>query len=139
MLRCRQTCELLFPDANANFENNLREIDFGRWEGLTFEEISTQDPEIVTEWANDLPAFSFPEGEAVDLFNKRVQTVATEISAERCEKILVVSHGGVIRSLLCHFLGINLCDYLKFQVKKGTYSTVDLFGTHGVLTGFNLQ
>jgi len=139
MLRCRQTCEIVFPEAVASCDDNLKEINFGRWEGLTFEEISSKDPGIVDRWAEDVADFTFPEGESVDLFNKRVQKFATGLRAGQSENIVVVCHGGVIRSLLCHFLGIDLRKYLLFQVNKGSYSTVELFGEQGVLTGLNLQ
>ncbi len=139
MLRCRQTCEILFPNDSVSCNDNLKEINFGRWEGLTFDEISVRDPEIVEKWADNLPDFTFPEGESVDSFTKRVQTTATEIAEGQGDTVLIVSHGGVIRSLLCHFLGIDPKNYLLFQVKKGTYSTIELFGAHGVLTGFNLH
>ena len=139
MLRCRQTCDIVLPDTAVTYSDNLREVDFGRWEGLTFEQIAKQDPEIVTEWADGAPGFTFPDGESVASFGKRIKKIATELSQMQGEKILVVSHGGVIRVLLCHFLGIDPHNYLMFQVKKGTYSTVDHFGEQGVLTGFNLQ
>lgn len=139
MLRCRQTCEILFPNIGVTYKENLREIDFGRWEGLDFEQISKQDPEIVEKWASKSSSFTFPGGESVSSFVERVQIMGTELSQVQGEKILVVCHGGVIRGLLCHFLGIDPLNYLLFQVKKGTYSTLDLFGAKGVLTGFNLH
>ena len=138
MLRCQQTCEILFPNNTVTYNDNLREIDFGRWEGLGFEQISKQDPEIIDEWAGGSLDFTFPEGESVSSFVERVQRIGTELSQVQGEKILVVCHGGVIRGLLCHFLGIDPLNYFLFQVEKGTYSTLDLFGAKGVLTGFNL-
>ncbi len=139
MLRCRQTCEILFPNTAVTYHDKLREIDFGLWEGLDFEQISRQDPEIVNKWVAEPSGFTFPEGESVSSFVERVQIMGTELSQAEGEKILVVCHGGVIRGLLCHFLGIDPLNYLLFQVKKGTYSTLDLFGAQGVLTGFNLH
>lgn len=139
MLRCRQTCEILFPNTEVTYHDKLREIDFGLWEGLNFEQISRQDPEIVNKWVAESSGFTFPEGESVSSFVERVQIMGTELSQAEGEKILVVCHGGVIRGLLCHFLGIDPLKYLLFQVKKGTYSTLDLFGAQGVLTGFNLH
>jgi len=139
MLRCRQTCKILFPDVAVFCDDHLKEIDFGRWEGLTFDEISAQDAGIVNEWAINLSGFTFPEGESVAQFNSRVQKFAVELTAKKDKNILVVCHGGVVRSLLCYFLGMDLQNYLVFQVQKGRYSTVDLFGAKGVLTGFNLH
>jgi len=139
MGRCRKTCDILYPNSVVTYSEHLKEINFGRWEGLTFEDISARDPDIVNEWANNLPDFTFPEGESVESFTKRVHTIGTEIAKGQDDNVLIISHGGVIRSLLCHFLGIAPQNYLSFHVKKGNYSTIDLFGTEGVLTGFNLH
>lgn len=139
MLRCRQTCDILFPETAVTYNANLREVDFGRWEGLTFAQISEQDHDLIDTWADSSLDFTFPEGESVAAFIERIQLFGTELSHNQGENIMVISHGGVIRGLLCHFLGIDPSNYLLFQVKKGAFSTVDLFGAQGVLTGFNLH
>lgn len=139
MLRCRQSCEILFPEVQIQYCEELREINFGSWEGLTFEEIVTKDKSTVTDWAQDPLGFQFPDGEAVASFIARVKQAACLLVELDGKNICVVCHGGVIRGLLCHFLGISPQNYLLFQVKKGTYATVELFGKEGVLTGLNLQ
>ena len=117
----------------------MREIDFGRWEGLTFEEINDQEPEIVEQWAKDPQNFTFPEGESVASFWRRVRDVAQTVNKEPGKRVLLICHGGIIRGLLCHYLGIDYQNALLFQVKNGSYSTLELFGDRGVLSGFNLQ
>jgi len=139
LLRCRQSCDILFPDSTVQYKDALREIDFGRWEGLTFEEIRQQDSESVNSWAEDPGNFTFPEGESVPDFSKRIEKVARFLSKEQGQRLMLVCHGGVIRGLLCYFLGIDYKNALLFQVKKGSYTTIELFGERGVLSGFNLQ
>ena len=139
MLRCRQSCEILFPRGQIQYREELREIDFGRWEGLTFQEIASTDKSIVSTWAQDPLGFQFPDGEAVASFLTRVEKAASLLAELDGKKICVVCHGGVIRGLLCQFLGISHTNYLLFQVNKGRYTTVELFGKEGVLTGLNLQ
>ena len=139
MLRCRQSCDILFPEKQIQYSDTLREIDFGRWEGLTFQEIVARDKGLVSGWAQNPLGFQFPDGEAVGSFMHRVKLAACLLAKAEGRKICVVCHGGMIRGLLCQFLAIDPQNYLLFQVKKGTYATVELFGKEGVLTGLNLQ
>ena len=138
MLRCKQTCELLFTDNNIVYEDDLREIDFGRWEGMTFQEIAENDPALVDQWANWSLDFCFPEGESIDHFVKRVAKAGQLLAGLKEENVMIVCHGGVIRALLCYYLGLGPENYLLFQVEKGHFSTMDLYGERGVLTGLNL-
>ncbi len=138
MLRCTQTVDLLGLGLPLQFDPDLREIDFGRWEGKTFEEIEAQDPELVQEWARGKEDFRFPDGEATAGFASRVESVKKRLLAADARTMLLVAHGGVIRSLICALLGLSQRNYLLFQVAKGHYSTIDLYDGGGVLTGFNL-
>lgn len=138
MLRCKQSCELLFDDCNIVYNNDLREIDFGRWDGMTFQEIVADDPGLVKQWANWSLDFCFPGGESIGHFVDRVQKVGKELASLKEETVVVVCHGGVVRALLCYYLGLGPENYLLFQVEKGKFSTLDLYGDRGVLTGLNL-
>ena len=138
MLRCRQSGELLFPDRSLTCDENLREIDFGRWEGLNFSEIVKKDPDLVDTWATGATDFCFPQGERVSDFMSRVHVAGEWLAKSTAKNILVIAHGGVIRVLICYFLQLESSNYLLFQVKKGRYATLDLFKEGAVLTGLNL-
>lgn len=139
MLRCRETCRLL--DIHPGYEVNdlLREVDFGDWEGKSFPEILASDPGSVTAWAADPHHFRFPGGDALTDFHLRVSAIKKILEEEKCRRILVVSHGGVIRHLLCLFLGLAVEKYLAFDVQPGGYSTITVHGDGAVLTGMNLR
>lgn len=115
----------------------LREIDFGRWEGLSFAEIARNDPALVAEWAAKPDTFRFPGGEQIESFRQRVQSVGRRLG-EMEESVLVISHGGVVRTMLCHYLGLSMADYLLFDVQPARLAVVTLFDQGGVLSGFNL-
>ncbi len=138
MLRCRQSSEILFPNRTVCYDNDLREIDFGRWEGMTFQEISKTDPDLVDLWSNEGMDYCFPDGECINDFTSRIYLFADRLKVCPENNIIVISHGGVIRTLLCYFLNISPSKYLLFQVNKGHFSTIDLFDKGAVLTGFNL-
>ncbi|MEN8200304.1 MAG: histidine phosphatase family protein [Thermodesulfobacteriota bacterium] len=138
MLRCRQSAKLLSFPCSPAYEDDLREVDFGRWEGLNFSEICERDPELVESWASRGPSFSFPEGEEMATFQARVRIVGDRLAASSHQNILVISHGGVIRSLICHFLKLAAENDLLFQLDKGNYASLKLYSEGGVLTGLNL-
>lgn len=138
MQRCTQSCELLFPGCDMSCDDDLREIDFGRWEGLSFQEIVERDPDIVEKWASWSPDFRFPEGESIGHFVSRVKKAGTRLMELTDKNIVLITHGGVVRALLCYYLGLAPENYLLFQVEKGRFATLDLYDGLGVLTGFNL-
>ncbi|MGW8193432.1 MAG: histidine phosphatase family protein [Desulforhopalus sp.] len=138
LLRCRQTLDLLELTCRHQFCDALREIDFGRWERKSFEEVVKTDKELVDSWNFAPDRFCFPGGESVPHFRKRVEQFKKQLEDTDDERVLVVSHGGVIRHLLCLALGLYAEKYLIFDVRPGNFCSIKLFGECGVLTGFNL-
>lgn len=124
--RARQTARAAAPGLNGGVRSipALREMDFGRWEGLTFDEISRKDPAGVTRWASFSPRFRFPGGEALRSFQRRLRRLERLLLRHRARHLLVVSHGGVIRSLLCLWKGKPLRCYPEIQVAPGSVSVV---------------
>jgi broad specificity phosphatase PhoE len=83
----------------------FREIDFGRWEGLTAEEIEAQDPVLYRAWREGAADFEFPSGERRAAFRERVLRGFASLANTGAEGILVVAHRGVIRVIGEHLVG----------------------------------
>jgi len=80
----------------------LREISFGEWEGLTWKEIELRDEAYARRWMAEYPMLSAPEGEAFHDFQQRVLEEVAFLSTKAAERdIAVVTHAGVLRSVLC--------------------------------------
>ena len=139
MLRCRQTLEQLYLPCTCQFNELLREVDFGRWEGKNFSEIVKIDKELVDSWVIEPDVFSFPGGESLAAFKNRIATFKILLKNMAEDNILVIAHGGVIRHLLCLLLGLDSDNYLVFDVKPGCFCSIRLFTEGGVLTGFNIK
>jgi alpha-ribazole phosphatase len=140
MLRVRETIRQSELDLACKQDGNLREIDFGRWEGLSFAEISRDYPVEVDRWARLEHDFCFPKGESFAAFSQRIQKAAERIAraaATRNRPVAVFAHGGVIRALICHWLGLPARHYLLFEIDPASISTVRLFGDRGVLIRLN--
>ncbi|MBM4313818.1 MAG: histidine phosphatase family protein [Deltaproteobacteria bacterium] len=138
LLRTRQTAEIALGAADAcDIDADLREIDFGRWEGRGFTEIAAADPAVVERWAALDGDFTFPGGERVGDFSKRVGAVAGRIAADPAETVVAFTHGGVIRFLICRFLGLEVRHYLLFDIRPGSLTEIGLEEGKGVLTRLN--
>ncbi len=78
-------------------EADFREIDFGRWEGLTAEEIEASDPILYRDWQEKGAAFDFPGGEPRADFAKRIGRGLERVLDGSATSALLVLHKGPIR------------------------------------------
>lgn len=136
-LRAQQTAAPIAQhiERPCNIKAELNEVNFGRWEGLTFNQICADDPQRVQQWADMNDDFCFPEGESQQQFSQRILDIAGLIHANDGSHLAIVTHGGVIRALLCQLLEWPPSDYLKFTIARGGFATLNLHDQHAVLTG----
>lgn len=136
--RARETVSLALPGRMSRLEADLREIDFGAWERMSFEEIAAQAPEVVEQWARFDEGFRFPGGESIGEFLARVKRVAEVLERRSAHgRVVAFTHGGVIRALICHWLGLPPENYVLFEVQPASVTTIKLFDGRGVLAGLN--
>lgn len=97
----------------------MKEIGFGVWEGLTPEEIIAADPEALNDFYRD-PVNNRPEGaEPLKAFSSRVWGAYEEIAAEHVGKhILIIGHAGVARAITANVLDMSLDDvYSRLKIE----------------------
>jgi len=135
--RASETFSILFPDVKPQFDSRVEEVDFGGWSGKTFRQIERESPEEYRRWGNSPMDFRFPGGESIREFTKRVESFADENIEDAGKPVVIVSHGGVIRFLLCYLLGLDYRHHLVFQVPRPSIASVEMFGKKGILTGLN--
>jgi len=106
----------------------LREGDFGSWEGLTSEEVqarSQHDAELQRAWGYD-PMLAPPQGESLDAMQKRVvATVTALIQVHPDQAIILVTHTGPAKALLCTALGAPITSFTHLFLDPATISVVD--------------
>ncbi len=102
--RVRDTAHRIGADP-LQFNQDLREIDVGDWTGLAIDEIRAEDEDAYLGWRAGTSAP--PGGEIWADFVARVTGVIEAERAVACQNLLVVCHGGVIRALLQHYVGLN--------------------------------
>jgi len=98
---------LIAPDRAPHALAELNEVDFGRWEGLTREEIATRDPELFRQWEAHLSEFVYPDGDAVPAFRARALAAWRRLLPAAPPHVLVVAHKGIIRTILTDVLGLS--------------------------------
>ena len=131
--RCRQTASAAVPGLTVHVDAELREIDFGRWETRTFAEAAADDPERADRWAAFAPDFAFPEGEDLAGFLQRVRAMAERLLREPAATVLAVTHGGVIRAMICHLIGLDPRHYVAFDVPYAAVAVIERCDGKGVL------
>lgn len=92
----------------VRLESDFREIHFGRWEGLSREEIQQRDPVLFEDWQKGTPGFEFPGGEPREAFRERVGRGLERLLAADANSVLAVLHKGVIRELVRRLAGEEL-------------------------------
>jgi broad specificity phosphatase PhoE len=135
LLRAQQTAKIVSVHLGLAFDtdSDLREIDFGAWEGLTAEEIEKRYPGALAQWISPREETAFPGGESLREFDGRVERALARIVAERTETVLVFAHGGVVRALICGLLGLGPEGFWLFEVKPATVARIDLHDGRAVL------
>lgn len=114
--------------------DGLRELSYGKWEGLSPDEVHAQYPEDYMRWLAE-PAWNPPTGGETSVqLASRAALVITEIEQKHPSgNVLVVSHKATIRILLCSLLGIDLGRYRdRIHVLTASVSIVK-FDVHGPL------
>ena len=136
--RCLATAEAICksPDICVAPLAGLSEIDFGLWEGLTFEEIQTAYPDQLKVWCENPDGFTFPQGESVCDFRKRV-LASLEVILEAKGDVLIVAHGGSLRVIICHLCGWPMESLHSFELDPASLTILEYYENSTVVRVLN--
>lgn len=117
MLRCRQTAELLYPGMPRLEDGDLREMDFGDFEGQTYEQLKKRP-----DYQAWLEGGLCPGGEEREHFIRRcreafIRCVQTELE-HNTQSLAIIAHGGTIMAVLSG-LDIQQGNFYDYQVGSG--------------------
>lgn len=119
LLRAVQTAELLYPDAQVETLDTLRELDFGAFENRTAADLDT-DPEFRAWIAS--PDRPTPGGEsgaqAAERAVRGLTSIFSQMMEEKITSAAVITHGGIMSSLLC-MLGLPQREAIFWQCAPG--------------------
>lgn len=119
--RCQETVAYVMGNKSAFFDKRLREMNFGDWEGKTYEELSDckQYQTWINDWENERP----PNGESGFEFKARIHSFFDELFQQVSKKSklkqtnLIVTHGGVIKYIVSHF--VPNYSFWEITIKHG--------------------
>ncbi len=116
----------------------LREVNFGDWEGLTYDEIKAKHPETLAAWEADIFKNAPPHGETLEGLAERVQFILDELRAKhQDQRILIVAHGGVLQTLICLALKLPPTMYWQFHLSTASLSEVAFYPAGAILNSLN--
>lgn len=102
------------------FDERLREMHFGAWEGRTAAELMESAPDALARFWRDPAAYPPPGAEALGDFQARVLAAWDELRNQpNGRRVLVVGHGGPSRTILCTVLGHPLERLLELEIDLG--------------------
>lgn len=126
--RARKTSEIIAKDTGKQpiIVNNLREINYGEWEGLTAQEIINNYKEEYIKWRTDTKEGPLCGG---DLSLKNVcerarDTLTNIVNKNRYKKIAVVAHGGIIKAGLVSLFDWDLAMYHRIILLNTSVSKI---------------
>lgn len=106
-------------------DEGFKEISFGDWEGRRIAEVFETEAAAVSRYWQDPVAHTPPGAEPLRDFSRRVIAAwDRSLAAHSGEHLLLVTHGGVIRAILAHVLGMPLSAVLRLEVPVAALSRI---------------
>lgn len=123
--RCRSFAVDLSP---VRFDERLREMTFGGWDGRLIEEVWRDDEVLISAWSRDPSIVTPPGGEPLAAVATRVMACFAELLEQhRGQQLLLITHGGVIRVLLSQLLGMPLSHAGRIHVPYAALASVAVY------------
>lgn len=132
--RCRQTADVLFPDAKQIVIDDFRECDFGLFEYRNYAELNGNA--AYQQFIDTNGKVSFPDGEGQESFCFRVscafERLMNRVLHEQvaqpygCEPICIIAHGGTIMAILSSF-AVTAKPFYEWMLGNGSHYEADCF------------
>ncbi len=125
------------PSLKIKKDEALNEIDFGKWEGMTFNQIKRKYPAISQKYLSDPLNTKIPQGESLLKFRSRVSKALKKILAQKSGKVVIVSHGGVNRIIICSLLKLSLSYFWQIKQDVGAMNIIEIYKNMNVISLIN--
>ena len=140
--RAFETANILASDTNKEVivAPEIREINFGEWEGLTVHEIAEKYPEVFKAWRTDKKESYICGGDSSihNATNRAKKCILDIVSKHKGEKIAIVAHGGIIKAALIGIFGWDMTMYHKMALGNTCINTLTFNdGLKPALVGLN--
>lgn len=115
-------------------EDDIAELSYGAWEGLTALEIQQQFPNQLEAWRKDPTDLTPPQGEPMQHFASRIKSFWHDLLEKHEDgHVLIVAHSGSIRLLLAHALHAPIQSTRHLTMPYACWSRVEVVNKHAQL------
>ncbi len=115
----------LFPHQTINTDERLKELNFGDWEGLTWEQLFELSEG--KSWMENYLKNRCPNGESFqDQINRIIDFYKEKKKSFNYKRIAIISHGGSIRAFLCHLQNMNPEKAFDIDIDYGSVTTLNI-------------
>ena len=141
LVRATETAEIIFAGRTMDLQTcrQLREIHLGEWEGVPRSRIRERHPDLWLARGRDPADFRPPGGESFRDVQQRVISKIIRIAAQTPDGSCIVTHAGVIRVAICHFLQMPLNNLFRIRPDYGSLSIVFFSPQRVEVRALNLQ
>lgn len=137
--RCKDTINIVFPNQKVTFLEQLREINMGDWDGLTFDEVKSKYAEDYKKRGENIAEFIPKNGESFIQCQNRAVDLFKHIIISTEGNIAICSHAGFIRTLLCGVLCKDLTDMFNIKQNYGCINIITVDENNIFVEGVNLS
>ncbi len=137
--RAVETAEAVarYHGKEVHISEGLIDIDFGRWQGVSHEEVKERYGDLYRQWKHTPHLVRFPGGESLEDVRERALRVIDEIVPDHADKTLVmVSHRVVNKTMLCGLLGLDNSHFWQIGQDTGCINILE-FGEELTLRRLN--
>ena len=115
----------------------LIDLDFGKWQGLSIQEVKDKYPELYEEWISRPDKVKIPAGESLKDIRARAIDVIDEVSVKHRETVVLVSHRVVNKILICALLGLDNSHFWNIRQDTCGITTFTCEDERFILTEHN--
>ena len=140
LIRARQTAEQIarYHDCQVIVVQDLKEINQGRLEGLTAEDLRKDYPDFLRNWIQNPESAQLPDGESLGEVQRRAWAAILRIREENSkETVAAVAHSFVNLTILCQILEIPLQQFRKLRQEAGAKNLIEFTEKGAILRGLN--
>ena len=138
--RARVTAEMLIEGRCLTITPcpELREVDYGECEGLTYSQIKERFPTVADGVVAPERGLEFPGGESFAAMVERINQFKERLARHAPnDTVLVVSHSGPLRSLVCSMLGVSQGCWRQLRIDNASLSIIDIYPRGTILSLLN--
>lgn len=138
--RALTTAEIICAKHEINIMSgpDLREFNYGIAEGMTYQEIAERYPELGESISRYNYELAFPDGESFEELYSRADSFIKRVNNHSEDHtVLIVSHGGMLRTLLCKLLTLEHKHWSKFRIDNASLTIIETYPNRNILNLFN--